>query len=155
MNQDKRWISSLALFTAIREQLAEGRQAAFTVTGMSMWPLLCHGRDQVIVAAVEPSELKKGDIVLLQTPQGNYLLHRITRLLPDGFETTGDGNLFRDGVFPYRCLVARVTAVVRKGKTISCSHPLFCFCGRIWMALFRLRQPLVDGWFRLRPLFRR
>lgn len=36
MIEEKQWISSEVLFTAIKEQLAAGRQAAFTVTGMSM-----------------------------------------------------------------------------------------------------------------------
>lgn len=79
MEKEKRFISSEILFSAITEQLVEHRQAAFTVTGMSMWPFLCHGRDRVIVEACQPDMLRRGDIILLQTHLGNYLLHRITR----------------------------------------------------------------------------
>ena len=64
MIEEKQWISSEVLFAAIAEQLAAGRQAAFTVTGMSMWPFLCHGRDQVIVGQAERASLRRGDIVL-------------------------------------------------------------------------------------------
>lgn len=60
MMEEKRWISSKALFTAMEALLAEDRQAVFTVTGMSMWPFLCHGRDQVIVKRCSPNNLKKG-----------------------------------------------------------------------------------------------
>lgn len=45
MTEEKRWISAKLLFSAISEQLAENRQAAFTVTGMSMWPFICQMRD--------------------------------------------------------------------------------------------------------------
>ena len=44
MEREIQKIASKELFSMIEELLAEGRQAAFTVTGMSMWPFLCHGR---------------------------------------------------------------------------------------------------------------
>lgn len=59
MCKEKRWISSELLFTSIIKEFAEGRQAAFTVTGMSMWPFLCHGRDQVIVGSCRPEEIRR------------------------------------------------------------------------------------------------
>ena len=43
MEREIQKIASKELFSMIEELLAEGRQAAFTVTGMSMWPFLCHG----------------------------------------------------------------------------------------------------------------
>lgn len=152
MQEEKRWISSKVLFAAIEEQLAEGRQAAFTVTGMSMWPFLCHGRDQVIVEAVEPKEVRKGDIVLFRILEEKYILHRITKLMPNSFETTGDGNCFRDGSFPYSCIVARVSFLIRKGKKIDCSDWRWRFIFRMWMMLFPIRRWLFRGWKKIRPI---
>ena len=43
-----------------------------------MWPFICHGRDRVVLSSCTPDQLKVGDIVLFQTPLGNYMLHRIT-----------------------------------------------------------------------------
>lgn len=155
MQPEKRWITAQLLFTAISEELAAHRRASFTVTGMSMWPFLCHGRDQVILEAYTPGTLRKGDVVLLQTPLGNYLLHRVTRVLPDGFETTGDGNCFRDGRFPFCCIRARASAFVRKGKTIRCDAWLWRAVFAVWMALFPIRRPLFFLWGRLRPCLRK
>lgn len=45
MQTEKRWITAQLLFSAISKELASHRRASFTVTGMSMWPFLCHGRD--------------------------------------------------------------------------------------------------------------
>lgn len=154
MKIEKRWISSDALFSAIGELLAQHRQAAFTVTGMSMWPFLCHGRDEVIVEACDWNTLKKGDIVLLQTARGNYLLHRVTKIKGEQFETTGDGNCFRDGWFEATCLRARVISVVRKGKKISCYHIWWKCAGWIWSHLFFMRKwllkllPMIASWKR-------
>ncbi|MGM9889487.1 MAG: S24/S26 family peptidase, partial [Floccifex porci] len=68
---DRFIVSDQELFSVIGEVLAEQRQALFVVTGMSMWPFICHGRDKVIVEKVDSEKLKKGDIILLQTPLGN------------------------------------------------------------------------------------
>lgn len=140
---DFKQISAKELFSAIEELLAEGRQAAFTVTGMSMWPFLCHGRDQVIVASCRPEEIRRGDVALLQTYYGNYLLHRVTKLRKDSFQTTGDGNCFRDGFFPFSCLRARVVRMVRKGKSIDCGSARWRLIFFIWMFLYPFRRQML------------
>ena len=154
MEKEKRFISSEILFSAITEQLVEHRQAAFTVTGMSMWPFLCHGRDQVIIEACQPDMLHRGDIILLQTHLGNYLLHRITRKKGDGVVTTGDGNCFRDGEFPFARIRARVVSLVRNGKVIECRGWKWKVMSQIWMALFPVRKWMFAVWFRIRKYVR-
>lgn len=141
--KEKRWISSDALFLAVQESLSQGNMASFTVTGMSMWPFLCHGRDQVVVEACQPSAVKKGDIILLQTPLGNYLLHRVTKVTALGFETTGDGNCFRDGCFSFLCLRAKVVKLIRKEKEIDCSLWYWRIVFFIWNLLFPIRKELL------------
>ena len=89
-------------------------------------------------------DVKKGDIVLLQTPLGNYLLHRVTGRKTGMFETTGDGNCFRDGWFPDACLRARVVSLIRKDKTIDCSAWQWKLIFRLWMCLFPMRKPLLN-----------
>lgn len=154
MDRTKQLISSKELFPMIEELLAEGRQAAFTVTGMSMWPLLCHGRDQVVVEAYQPDKLCRGDIVLLQTYLGNYLLHRVTKKTDTGVVTTGDGNCFRDGEFRFSCIRAKVVSLVRDGKVIGCSGWKWKVMSQIWMALFPVRKLMFAGWFRIRKYVR-
>ena len=136
-------MSPETLFNEIEKELMQGRKVKFTVTGMSMWPFICHGRDSVIVEAGVPDLLRVGDIVLLQTPMTNYMLHRITGLKEDSFETTGDGNCFRDGWFPKECVKAKVIRIVRKGKTIDCNSPWWRFVFSIWMMLFPVRGILL------------
>ncbi|MGN0204727.1 MAG: S24/S26 family peptidase [Coprococcus sp.] len=143
MEEEKRWISSEELFSAIGELLAENRQAVFTVTGMSMWPFLCHGRDQVVVEKCDVRQLKKGDIVLFQTPLGNYVLHRIIGLSKDRFESMGDGNWFEDGWFPMSCVRARVVKIIRKGKTIQCDNCRWRIVSEVWGLLYPIRSPIL------------
>lgn len=150
MPREKRWITSEVLFTAISEELADHKQASFTVTGMSMWPFLCHGRDQVIVEAANPCNIKVGDIILLKASEGHYLLHRVTKCGEECLETTGDGNFYRDGFFPFDCVTAKVGKVIRKGKMIDCNHFIWKILSQIWMRLFVIRRYIFALWFRIR-----
>lgn len=153
--EEKRWISSKELFSVILELLAEKKRAAFTITGMSMWPLLCHGRDQVILEAVDSRNVKKGDIVLLHISDSRYILHRITKVDISGIETTGDGNCFRDGMFPYEYVVARAPILIRNGKKIDCGKLGWRIIFRIWMLLFPIRKYIFEVWSGLRKYVRK
>lgn len=145
MEKEKKLISSQELFSAIGELLAQGRQAVFTVTGMSMWPFLCHGRDQVVVEACKPEGIRVGDVVLLQTYLGNYLLHRVTKIKGDCFETTGDGNCFRDGYFPFSAVRARVVRMIRKGRNINCDSVYWKLVFFFWRQMFPVRKQLLGA----------
>ena len=138
-------LSATELFENIRQLLHEGYLATFTVTGNSMWPLLRHGRDYVILESRAEKPLKKGDIVLFMPVEGRYLLHRIDWVNKDRFRTTGDGNCFRDGTFNQDCVVGRVVTLVRKGKKISCTNGLYRLTSRIWMSLFWARPVLLKA----------
>ena len=133
------------LFENIRQFLHGGYSASFTVTGNSMWPLLRHGRDYVILESRAEKPLKKGDIVLFMPVEGRYLLHRIDWVSDGQFRTTGDGNCFRDGTFNQDCVVGRVVTLVRKGKKISCTNWLYRLSSHIWMALFWARPVLLKA----------
>ncbi len=149
-NSGKKGIHTSDLFEVLIPMLEEGQKAIFTVSGMSMWPLICHGRDQVIVTACDPAALHVGDIILFQTQLGNYMLHRITALRKDAFETTGDGNCFRDGWFPRECVRAKVVSIRRKGKTIDCSDRRWRFVFACWRVLFPVRKGLLRLLLRIR-----
>lgn len=149
------FVSAQVLFPVIKDLLAEGRQAAFIVTGMSMWPFLCHGRDQVVLDVCTPEALKVGDILLFQTELGNYILHRVTALRTDRFQTTGDGNYFRDGWFSNTCILGRVVRFIRKGKIVDCRSRKYRFICRLWMFLFPIRKWFFAIWFRIRKYIRR
>ncbi len=150
MNRDsKRLIETInnrVLFCEIEKMLAEGRQASFTVMGYSMYPFLVSGRDSVIVESLEGGKPIKGDILLFKPLPDRYMLHRVTRVTAEGFETTGDRNMFRDGLFPFSCIIGKASAIVRKGKTIPCSNGTYRFLYKAWGMLFPFRKTLIHLW---------
>ena len=138
-----RYIPNDAFFLAVQQMLEEGIKVDFTVTGNSMWPLLRHGRDVVTIAACEGSQIKKGDVILFEALPSKYLLHRVTHVSEKCFETTGDFNTFRDGLFPEKCVKGKVVNVTRKGKFYSTKHWLIKLYSACWMRLFKVRKPLL------------
>ena len=139
----KTGVHSIELFQTLLPMLEEGKRAVFTVSGMSMWPFICHGRDQVVVEKCDSAALRVGDIVLFRTPLGNYMLHRVSALRDGQFESTGDANCFRDGWFPLESTRARVTSIIRDGRTIDCDSPRWRLAFSVWGALFPVRQPVL------------
>ena len=138
------------LFSAIVQLLQEGYDAEFTVTGNSMWPLLAHQRDCVVLRQVPATSLKKGDIVLLAAEHG-YLLHRITALKNGKLQTTGDHNCYRDDYVASDRVLGKVIRFTRKGRCVSCDALLYKVSAWCWRILFFARPLLL----RLLFLFRR
>lgn len=152
---DRSFVFAKDLFPVIEQLLAEGKQAVFTVTGMSMWPFICHGRDKAVIESCDPKDLQKGDIVLIKRAPGSYMLHRITKMTETGLETTGDGCLHSDGEFPLDSVVAKCVAVIRKGKKYPCDKGVFKWYSKIWMSLYPIRNVVLKILFFIGTIKRR
>ena len=72
-----------AYMPVLRELLAQGQSVSLTVTGESMSPFLRHGRDQIRLAAVTAPP-QRGDMVFFRRRNGQYIMHRVLRRMPDG-----------------------------------------------------------------------
>ena len=89
-----------------------------TIQGDSMLPLLDENNDTVrLILAEKP--LKKYDIPLYRRPSGQLVLHRILKIMPDGYITCGD-NRWKTEFVPFDWVVA-VAEGVYKG---DCFMPL-------------------------------
>ena len=122
-------------------QLKENKTATLTVTGSSMMPLFDHRKDQVMLIPVE-GFCKVGDIILYRRENGRYVLHRIIRLIENGYICCGD-NQAEEEIVMHTQLIAVVNGFVRKGKTYtlnSWGYKLYTF---IWVKLFCLRPPYI------------
>lgn len=145
MDKNTYIVSEIDMFPIVEEWIAEKKSVRITVSGNSMWPLIIHNRDSVLLEYAEAESLKRGDIILFHTPWGKHILHRITKVTEDGFITTGDGNLHRDGFVPTGNVIAKVTKVYRKEKEIDCGSRGFHLYSQFWMVCFPIRKYLEKG----------
>ncbi len=105
--------------------------------GCSMRPLLREGVDSVLLAL--PSNIRKGDIVLIRTHEGRFLLHRAVAVNELGIVTRGDALLHREGPYPPRAVLAKAVRVFRKDRALS----------RPALAIFAVRAAIRRTLFRL------
>lgn len=118
-------------------EFSAGRGIFLTVTGYSMRPVLKHLRDQVYLVPPEQRKPCRGEIVFFRRDNGTCILHRILKEDGETFIINGDAQTWterirRDQVF------AVAEGIVRRGKYISCSNPVY----QMYVFVWRLLKPL-------------
>ncbi len=130
------------LLPMIEESFRQGMTVTLGVTGNSMFPLFRHQRDSVILSPCDPHTLRRGDVPLYRRLDGRFILHRIIKAERDTYTLAGDAQRELERNLPKECVLAVVTGFIRKGKTVSCRHPLYRAYSTLWMWLRPLR-PLI------------
>jgi signal peptidase I len=123
--------------------LAEGHtDVPVPVAGSSMVPFL-HNGDTVYLNPLD-SPPKKGDVVLYTRPTGQYVLHRIVKVNPDGsFLMLGDAQQELEWIESRERLHARMTRAVHKGKPMTHGSPRWRFYATVWIWVWPLRRKLM------------
>lgn len=130
------------LMSKLPELLEAAEAVPLIISGGSMAPFLIPGRDTVYLSRVS-RPLKRGDMILYRRDNGQYILHRICAVTGDSYSLVGDAQqLIEQGVAPDQVL-ALVTAVCRKGKTLGPGNWLWVFFEKIWLRLIPHRRKLV------------
>ena len=130
------------LLPIIQEQLKAGGQVTIPVTGTSMKPTLVSGRDSVTLTRLEGSP-KRLDLPLYRRQNGQFVLHRIVSLEPDGsFTCCGDHQWVREPGLRPEQIVGMVCAIQRQGRSFSVQAPGHRLWVRLWVGLLPCRRLL-------------
>lgn len=140
------------LMAVIELQLREKGCASLLITGISMRPMLWQGRDRVLLAP--PDRYGKGDVILYQRANGQYVLHRIVKKREGVCICSGD-NQWEPEQVPDSRVLAVVTDFYHGEKRISIKHKGYRLYVWLWTVLMPVRKPilLICRW--LYRLFRR
>ena len=142
---DKLTVSSEAFAPVLEDILSAGGTASVVVSGSSMYPFLKHGRDAVSLRAHTEADLKRGQILLFKRKNQSLVLHRIRKILPDGkLLMNGDAQTWSETISTHQVL-AVVTSVERKGRSMSCEQVWF----RLWNLLWYPTRPIRGFLFKL------
>ena len=135
------------LFEEVEKLISQGESVEIFVKGRSMTPYLRDGVDKVALSPIEPSVLKKGDIVLFSY-LGNYLLHRIIKRKENVLTIQGDGNIkTREEVLLSEIIGIVSFKIKPSGKYISVSSLSHNLYWRCWFFLRPLRRLLLYFYF--------
>lgn len=112
---ETRRVAFSALLPAIETLLAQGSTVELPVHGQSMWPLL-KNNDRVRLSQ-KPPVLSRQDLPLYRRDNGQYVLHRVVAVAPDGTYTLrGDHQLWDEPGIRHEQVIGVVTARVRNGQ---------------------------------------
>ena len=125
------------LIPQLLELLDETDTVPLLISGNSMSPFLIHGRDAVYLSKItEPPQ--RGDMILYRRDNGRFVLHRVYEA-GETFTMVGDAQtLLEKGIRPEQML-AKVTAVTRKGKLLKKGSFWWDFFEKIWLNMIPLR----------------
>lgn len=126
----------------IEELLAHGNAVQFMPQGYSMYPLFVPGRDEAVVAPVDPGRLKRGDVTLYRRDGGILVLHRIWRKKGNEFYLVGDNQKEIEGPLREDQMKGILVQIVRKGRRFSTANVLYRFLAGIWLWLRPIRPIL-------------
>ena len=135
-------IDTRTYVSMLRELVEEGREVSMVITGSSMSPFLIHERDTIFFQKPD-RKLKRGDMVFYQRVDGQFVMHRIYRVRPNGYDIVGDAQqeiergVLREQIF------ALVTKVERKGKMLKPRDFLWEFFAGIWLFVLPIRHVLM------------
>jgi len=130
-------------FEEVKRIISEGASVEILVRGKSMTPYLKDGIDTVVIAPFEPSELKKGDVVLFFNANG-YFLHRIIKRKGNSFTIQGDGVVKKQEETSLSDIIGIVRFVIRRsGRSVSVNRWSHIVYWKSWLFFRTLRRYLL------------
>lgn len=128
--------------TSFEEELAVHGTLVYRNRGVSMMPMLRQDRDLMVIEARPVGRCRKYDVVLYKR-NDQYILHRILKVLPEGYVICGDHNWQKDPVVKEEQILGRLASFVRDGREISVdSLPYRCYV-HLWCDMFPIRALLL------------
>lgn len=131
------------IVSVIKELFNNGKTATVTVTGQSMAPMLYNKISRVILAKVNPKDIKKYDILLYKSKNSKYVLHRVIKLNHNTVNCCGDSQIKVERNIKKADALGKVIAFSRKGKFYSCNNIFYKLYCVIWVALRKQRTNIM------------
>ena len=127
---NKRLASIDDMIPLIEERIKNGGNVSFTPMGVSMYPMLRNGRDNVVLSPIS-NELKMYDVIFYRRANGKYVLHRIIGT-GESYTCIGDNQYIKEKGIDRCQVIAVVTAFTRKGKSYSIDNLWYKLYCRLW-----------------------
>lgn len=128
--------------SVLKELTEQGKEVSLLISGNSMSPFLIHQRDYIYFKKTD-RKLKKGDMVFYQRDSGQYVMHRIWKVKPEGYYIVGDAQIEIEGPVREDQIFARITKVQRKGKWIEPGDFWWEFFEHVWIRMVPVRRKMM------------
>ena len=122
--------------------MVDGKEVSMLVFGSSMAPFLIHARDMIYFKKPD-RELQKGDIVFFRRKSGQFVMHRIWKIRPEGYYIVGDAQTQIEGPVKREQIFALITKVRRKEKWLEPGDFWWEFFEHVWLHMIPLRRGIM------------
>lgn len=129
-------------FTVIKPLLEDGNLLRISPSGLSMYPFLVGGRDEVFLRSTTVKKPVKGDIALFRREDGIHVLHRIHHIRNNWYYMLGDAQTGIEGPIDEKNVIAVVKAVIWKNRIIDRDNIILKTLTRIW-TIMRPFRPII------------
>lgn len=140
---------------AIKPLLDDGLTLKISPSGLSMYPFLVGGRDEVLLRSAETKKLRRGDITLYSREDGLHVLHRIHHIKNNEYYMLGDAQTGIEGPIARKNVHAVAEAVIWKNNQIGCDDILLSFLVNIWLLLRPVRPIIIRTRSTLTKIFKK
>ena len=132
--------------SSLAETLNERGFVVATPAGMSMWPMLHHRRDSVVIRPAA-GKLQRHDVALFRRLSGQLVLHRIIAVPGETYTFCGDNQWIPEQGIRQSQILGRLEGFYRGGVYVACSAPVYRLYVHIWCTLLPLsvRRVLLRG----------
>ena len=103
---------------SFEEELERSGKLVYTTVGTSMNPMIKQDRDLSIIEKPK-GRLKKYDVALYKRPNGQYVLHRVVKVLDDGYVILGDNCVNKEFNIKETQILGVLVSLVRNGKEVD------------------------------------
>jgi len=124
----------------IRAVLDSGGEFRIYPHGISMLPLLRQGRDSVALRTLDRPP-RKFDILFYKRRDGNYILHRIKKVTPDGLIMWGDNHTMLEYGVTEDMIIGYAARIFRDEKELNCDS--FSYRVFLWLWQFKAIRSIV------------
>lgn len=109
----------------IEQELAAHGHSFFQTVGDSMEPLL-HNRKSTVIIQAQKAHLKKYDVALYRRPTGEYVLHRVLKVLDGAYLICGDNRIQKE-IVPEAWIIGVMTDYYpdEHNKPVSCGSEVY------------------------------
>lgn len=139
---DEKWLE--AKVCSFEDLLNTKGYIVYTNVGVSMMPLLRQKRDIIEIRKKEPGRNKKYDVVLYKRNK-KYILHRILKVLPDGYLIAGDHCTVIEKDIKDENILGVMTRVIRDGKSITPDNFWYKVYVHLWCDFYPIRIFLLKA----------
>lgn len=132
----------------LEESLKKNKELMLCTSGVSMYPMLRHRKDMVVIVPVT-RKLRVHDVPMYRLKSGKVVLHRIIKVTKNGYIIRGDNLHVKEKDITDDDIIGVLKGFYRNGKYYDCENSIKY---KIYVVLMRLGLPFRFLWHKaIRP----